>query len=552
MKKALIYKGLLSLALALSFNTSLWAQPMTDEDEAFQQAAAASASASSSSASNASSFVTLFGENYRPDIERLTFEDMALNEKPGLMTELVRALPQFTNLTELDLSGKKIGSGGMGDLAKVLDKLPNLTELNLSYNILGLGVYHLAEVLGNLKNLKVLRLSVNFIDSEGMGDLAKVLGKLPNLTELNLSYNILGSEGMRHLVNVLGKLPNLRALDLSSNYLGSEGMRHLVNVLGNLTNLRELNIRNNHTDLDGMRLMVNALRNLKGLRVLELPNLRSEDGIQDQKAFENLFLTIFREEIPIQRFYIPRENITEKSREDFLVLALYNALMKENLINLNFGSQNDFFEICDNKCYIGTTLSQRRAEEIRRAMAAYYKDRQPLQTAMVGLFKTGNVLNQGLTNQWLNENRIWTRVRAFMDGTGPFGNATPNGMDLKLWKNIHRLLSQQDELNAAEDAGLLNSIAASSPSSASANSASSASSATSSSSPASSTESMMRAAASREGEVEGAPSSSAASSASDTVEKVQSHRVMSQIQAQQVVLQAFLLILKSNQSLSEF
>uniref|UniRef100_A0A452IFH5 Uncharacterized protein n=1 Tax=Gopherus agassizii TaxID=38772 RepID=A0A452IFH5_9SAUR len=169
-------------------------------------------------------------------------------------------------LKTLDLWKCRLTDAACGDLAAVLRTSQSLTELNLSGNKLGdAGVKLLCEGLKH-PNCKLERL---FLESCGLTaaccrDLSSVLSIKPTLTELNLEGNNPGDSGLRLLCEGL-KHPacNLQKLRLWYCHLTADGCRDLSSALRTNQSLIELDLGHNKLRDPGVQLLCEGLTHPK-------------------------------------------------------------------------------------------------------------------------------------------------------------------------------------------------------------------------------------------------------------------------------------------------
>ncbi|XP_059817951.1 NACHT, LRR and PYD domains-containing protein 3-like isoform X2 [Hypanus sabinus] len=172
--------------------------------------------------------------------------------------DLVSALSTNTSLTDLDLSGNKLGDSGVKlvsaalrnpeckiqrlglnrvgltdsgaeDLVSALSTNPSLTVLNLSGNKLGdSGVKLVSAALRN-PECKIQRLGlwdVGLTDS-GAEDLVSALSTNPSLTDLNLGSNSLTDRSVSALRRLILTLPSLELIRLWGNRFSETGRKEL-------------------------------------------------------------------------------------------------------------------------------------------------------------------------------------------------------------------------------------------------------------------------------------------------------------------------------------
>ncbi|XP_072893274.1 NACHT, LRR and PYD domains-containing protein 3-like [Hemitrygon akajei] len=167
-------------------------------------------------------------------------------------------------IQKLGLEKVGLTDSGAEDLASALSTNPSLTELDLSGNKLGdSGVKLVSAALRN-PECKIQKLeleSVGLTDS-GAEDLASGLRTNPSLTELYLTGNKLGDSGVK-LVSVALRNPEckIQKLQLINVGLTDSGAEDLVSALSTNPSLTELDLSGNKLGDSGVKLVSEALRN---------------------------------------------------------------------------------------------------------------------------------------------------------------------------------------------------------------------------------------------------------------------------------------------------
>ncbi|XP_059814591.1 NACHT, LRR and PYD domains-containing protein 3-like isoform X4 [Hypanus sabinus] len=189
-------------------------------------------------------------------IQRLWLRDVGLTDSGA--EDLVSALSTNPSLTELNLSGNKLGDSGVKlvsaalrnpeckiqrlwlrdvgltdsgaeDLVSALSTNPSLTVLNLSDNKLGdSGVKLVSAALRNpeCKIQKLWLINVGLTDS-GAEDLVSALSTNPSLTGLDLGSNSLTDRSVPALRRLILTLPSLERIRLWGNRFSETGMKEL-------------------------------------------------------------------------------------------------------------------------------------------------------------------------------------------------------------------------------------------------------------------------------------------------------------------------------------
>ncbi|XP_072133528.1 uncharacterized protein [Mobula birostris] len=223
-------------------------------------------------------------------IQKLSLRNVGLTDSG--VEDLLSALRTNPSLTELNLSGNKLGDSGVKlvsealrnseckiqklclydvgltdsgakDLASTLSTNRSLTELNLNDNELGdSGVKLVSEALRNSKcEIQKLWLRDVGLTDSGAEDLASALRTNPSLTELNLGANKLGDSGMKlvsaALRNTECKIQKLWLYDVG---LTANGAKEIISTLSTNRSLKELSLNDNKLGDSGVKLVSDALR----------------------------------------------------------------------------------------------------------------------------------------------------------------------------------------------------------------------------------------------------------------------------------------------------
>ncbi len=192
----------------------------------------------------------------------LKHETLTLERKTQAdVVVLAEALKGNSSLTELYLSGNKIGVHGASVLAGALKENTSLTELDLSLNNNNdLCAAGLAEALQKNTNLTRLNLSGNYIGDQGATGLAAALQVNTSLTVLNLCHNKIGDQGATGLAAALNENASLTELNLSHNNIGDQGATGLATALKENRSLTELHLFYNNIGDVGATGLAETLR----------------------------------------------------------------------------------------------------------------------------------------------------------------------------------------------------------------------------------------------------------------------------------------------------
>ncbi|XP_059815149.1 NACHT, LRR and PYD domains-containing protein 12-like [Hypanus sabinus] len=252
---------------------------------------------------------------------------------------------------------------GTEDLASVLSTKPSLTELNLSGNKLGdSGVKLVSAALRN-PECKIQRLwltRVGLTDS-GAEDLVSALSTNPSLTGLDLSDNKLGDSGVK-LVSAALRNPECKIQKLWLERVGltDSGAEDLVSALSTNPSLTDLNLSDNKLGDSGVKLVSAALRNPEcKIQKLELGDVGLTDsGAEDlasalstKPSLTELYLSnnklgdsgvklvsaaLRNPECKIQKLLLEDVGLTDSGAEDLVSALSTNPSLTELNLRLNF------------------------------------------------------------------------------------------------------------------------------------------------------------------------------------------------------------------------
>lgn len=211
--------------------------------------------------------------------EALTELDLSGNRLGDGLMSLVNALTgPSCRLVKLNINDNKIGSKGAPAIASLLRNNQTIEELSLSNNALGTRTIKsiIVDLCDNQKLLK-LDVSYNKIGDRGANLLAAALDpevSRCNLADLNLTYNKIGAPGVFSVCKALLEgNKTLHRIDLSLNRIGPEGADCFGAVLKYSHTLEELILSRNNVGAGGV---MNLLRGLEAseqrtnLHVLDL------------------------------------------------------------------------------------------------------------------------------------------------------------------------------------------------------------------------------------------------------------------------------------------
>ena len=222
------------------------------------------------------------GSNFHLDLARSFGKSLRLQSVNAWFRNLgyvecdiiAKMLTENTTVTDLNLSGHKLGSECADKICDMLSHNNTLTRLFLSDNELGSecadkiceGLYHnntltdlylsnnelgsegadkICDMLYHNNTLTYLYLSGNELGSEGADKICDMLYHNNTLTFLNLSYNKLGSECADKICDMLHHNNTLTYLGLSGNELGSECADKICDMLHHNNTLTHLDLSGN-------------------------------------------------------------------------------------------------------------------------------------------------------------------------------------------------------------------------------------------------------------------------------------------------------------------
>ncbi|XP_067916196.1 NACHT, LRR and PYD domains-containing protein 3-like isoform X1 [Heterodontus francisci] len=248
-------------------------------------------------------------------IQRLGLEENILTA--CCARDLASTLCTNRSLIDLNLSGNKLGYSGVmllsvalgnpdckiqklqlgdigltvsctEDLISVLSTNQSLTELNLSGNKLGdLGMKQLSVALSNPDcKIQELKLSGVGLTSYCAEDLVSNLSVNRSLTVLDLGYNKLGDSGVKLLSTALRNLDcKIQKLRLCDNGLSASSTKDLTSALSTNWSLTELDLGHNKLKDAGVKPLCAALNNPDcKIQKLRLDDTRLTDSCAEDLA----------------------------------------------------------------------------------------------------------------------------------------------------------------------------------------------------------------------------------------------------------------------------
>lgn len=152
------------------------------------------------------------------------------------------ALPEFTQLKNLDISGMKLPDSVMQLVFQSMSKLQGLVKLNVSGNIIDRKTAGaLSESIKEGNSLTTLIAKGCEINSESFSELCRSLGGTP-LRYLYLSDNEIGSAVSSF---PLAQMNNIMLIDLANNNVAYEDALKFVQLTADHPNIRVINLSRN-------------------------------------------------------------------------------------------------------------------------------------------------------------------------------------------------------------------------------------------------------------------------------------------------------------------
>ena len=171
------------------------------------------------------------------------------------------ALTANTTLTNLDLSGNRIGASGAASLSDAIKVDTVLTNLDLSLNGIGdSGAASLSDAIKVNTVLTNLDLSGNRIGASGASFLSDAIKVNTVLTNLDLSGNEIGDSGAGFLSDAIKVNTVLTNLNLSGNGIGDSGAASLSDAIKVNTVLTNLNLSGNRIGDSGAGFLSDAIK----------------------------------------------------------------------------------------------------------------------------------------------------------------------------------------------------------------------------------------------------------------------------------------------------
>ncbi|XP_077166810.1 protein NLRC5 isoform X2 [Paroedura picta] len=219
----------------------------------------------------------------KAQILKLRLQDCQLLPKHA--AQIASILRSCSHLSEIDLSGNKLGDEGCRELVKMLSKISISGPLNLSNNQLSLKgilcLLHSMRICPTIQKLEASfhqQTAVLTLASGGAADASQSRSSDDQLSsdkgqmvatsrKIRLTGNCFPSEDLKSLCMVLRRCCNVTELDLSNNSLGDSGILKLAELLLDMKSLHSLRLDQNRISLDGV---FSLLRSFSALQQMTL------------------------------------------------------------------------------------------------------------------------------------------------------------------------------------------------------------------------------------------------------------------------------------------
>ncbi|NXB98815.1 NLRC5 protein, partial [Orthonyx spaldingii] len=221
---------------------------------------------------------------------KLCLQDHRLSSQHA--KKIVAILQSCPCLSEVDLSGNKLGDEGCSCLLESLPCISISKQLNLSQNHLSVtGICNLLKSVNTCQKVMEVQVSLchdtavlRFREDREFASLPPreepvfstddqqhgEENQTPSSQKLRLTDCSFQASDMKNLCAVLKECSHISELDLSHNYLGDEGLLQLFQCLPNLKVLRSLKFNNNQISLNSVFFLAQSLSTLEHIKTVSL------------------------------------------------------------------------------------------------------------------------------------------------------------------------------------------------------------------------------------------------------------------------------------------
>ncbi|NWU25532.1 NLRC5 protein, partial [Dyaphorophyia castanea] len=222
---------------------------------------------------------------------KLCLQDHRLSSQHA--KRIVAILQSCSCLSEVDLSGNKLGDEGCSCLLENLPCISISKQLNLSQNRLSVtGICNLLKSVNTCQKVMEVQVSlcrdtallrfredrefaslppreepVFSTDDQQLGEENQTTNNPPKIRLTDCNFQ---ASDLKNLCAVLKECGRISELDLSRNYLGDEGLRQLFQCLPKLKMLRSLKFNNNHISLNSVFFLAQSLSTLEHIKTVSL------------------------------------------------------------------------------------------------------------------------------------------------------------------------------------------------------------------------------------------------------------------------------------------
>ena len=189
----------------------------------------------------------------------------------GDCTALAEAIKHNSTITQLDLSSNRLGTGDCTALAEAIKHNSTITQLNLSLNELGTGdCTALAEAIKHNSTITQLNFSWNRLGTGDCTALAEAIKHNSTITQLNLSGNELGTGDCTALAEAIKHNSTITQLNLSRNELGTGDCTALAEAIKHNSTITQLNLRGNELGTGDCTALAEAIKHNSTITQLDL------------------------------------------------------------------------------------------------------------------------------------------------------------------------------------------------------------------------------------------------------------------------------------------
>ena len=189
----------------------------------------------------------------------------------GDCTALAKAIKHNSTITHLDLSGNDIGTGDCTALAEAIKHSSTIAQLNLSRNRLGEGGFTvLAEAVKHNLTITRLDLSKNDIGTDDYTALAEAIEHNSTITQLDLSKNDIGTGDYTALAEAIEHNSTITQLDLSKNDIGTGDYTALAEAIKHNSTITQLNLSENDIGTGDCIALAEAIKHNSTITQLDL------------------------------------------------------------------------------------------------------------------------------------------------------------------------------------------------------------------------------------------------------------------------------------------